>query len=118
MRALESIQNPDAELDQYHPGGVVAIDAKTVVASVPAEAYEVLPQEAGLSQLLKSGALSRNGNKEFLINKEMRFPGGLSGAHSVRFLLRRGVPKPSGHPGHSIVMSEETGEQLKFERAR
>jgi Ca2+-binding EF-hand superfamily protein len=116
VRAVESAQNPDTDLDRYHPGGVVTIDAKSIVASVPVESYEVLPQEAGLSQLLKSGVLSRNGNREFIINKEMRFPGGLTGAHSVRFLLRRGVPNPSGHPGHSTVISEETGEQLKFER--
>lgn len=118
MRALETTQNPDAELDRFHPGGVVTIDAKVVVASVPVEPYEVLPQEAGLSQLVKSGALSRNGSNEFLINKEMRFPGGLNGAHSVKFLLRRGVPTPSGHPGHSTVISEETGEQLKFDNPR
>jgi hypothetical protein len=48
----------------------------------------------------------------------MRFPGGLTGAHSVNFLLRRGVPKPSGHPGHSTVVSEDTGEKLTFERAQ
>jgi Ca2+-binding EF-hand superfamily protein len=118
MRALETTQNPDAELDRFHPGGVVTIDAKAVVASVPVEPYEVLPQEAGLSQLVKSGALSRNGSNEFLINKEMRFPGGLNGAHSVKFLLRRGVPTPTGHPGHSTVISEETGEQLKFDNPR
>jgi len=45
----------------------------------------------------------------------MRFPAGLTGA---RFLLRRGVPKPAGHPGRSTVVSEETGEKLTFERAQ
>jgi Ca2+-binding EF-hand superfamily protein len=118
VRAVETVQNPDSELDRYHPGGVVTIDPKTVVASATVESYDVLPQEAGLSQLLKSGVLSRNGSREFLINKEMRFPGGLTGAHSVNFLLRRGVPKPSGHPGHSTVVSEDTGEKLTFERAQ
>jgi hypothetical protein len=71
-----------------------------------------------LSQLLKSGVLTRNGQGEYLINKKMRFPAGLTGAHSAKFLLLRGVPKPEGQPGHSRVVSEETGELLKFEPAR
>ena len=110
-------QNVEQSLDRFHPGGVVTIDAKIVVASAKAEPYEVLPQEAGLSQLVKSGVLTRNENGEFLINKKTRFPAGLTGSHSVRFLLRRDVPKPEGHPGHSTVISEETGETVKFERA-
>lgn len=118
MSVVKPDQNVDQTFDRYHPGGVVAIDAKNVVASAKAEPYEVLPQEAGLSQLVKSGALTRNENGEFLINKMMRFPAGLTGGHSVKFLLRREVPKPEGHPGHSKVVSEETGELVKFEKTR
>ncbi len=117
-----SVVQPDKNMDQtlyrFRPGGVVTVDAKNVVASAKADAYEVLPQEAGLSQLLKSGVLTRNGQGEYLINKKMRFPAGLTGAHSAKFLLLRGVPKPEGQPGHSRVVSEETGEFLKFEPAR
>jgi hypothetical protein len=61
--------------------------------------------------------LTRNENGEFLINKKTRLPAGLTGSHSVKFLLRRDVPKPEGHPGHSTVISEETGETVKFELA-
>lgn len=50
-----------------------------------------------------------------MINKKIRFPAGLAGAHSVKFLLLRGVPKPDGNPGHSTVISEETGEALRFD---
>jgi hypothetical protein len=32
----------------------------------------------------------------------------------VKFLLLRGTPMPDGDPGHSDVVSEETGEKLKF----
>ena len=49
------------------------IDAKTFVASAKAEPYEVLPQEAGLSQLVKSGVLTRNENGEFLIDERRGF---------------------------------------------
>ena len=102
-----------SEFNRFSPGGLIDIDPKTVVASQPAKRYDVLPQQAGLMQLVKSGALSMNQSGEFLIHKKMRFPAGLHGAHSVKFLLLRGVPVPDGDPGHSDVMSEETGQSLR-----
>jgi hypothetical protein len=68
----------------------------------------VLPQEAGLIQLEQSGVLSQNQSGEFLIHRQIRFPAELSGAHGVKFLLLRGVPKPEGDPGHSCVIDEAT----------
>jgi len=88
------------------------IAADQVVASTSAEPYEVLPEQAGLIQLVQSGALTQNALGEFLINRKIRFPAGLAGAHSVKFLLRLGVPEPEGDPGHSTVISEDTGAPL------
>jgi Ca2+-binding EF-hand superfamily protein len=102
--------NLERELHRFNPGGVINVDAKQVVASAPAEPYEVLPQQAGLLQLMKSGALTRNRSGEYLINQKIRIPAGLAGAHSVKFLLRRGVPEPVGDAGHSKIISEETGQ--------
>jgi hypothetical protein len=34
----------------------------------------------------------------------------------VKFLLLRGVPEPDGDPGHSDIISEETGLSLKKAR--
>jgi hypothetical protein len=59
----------------------------------------------------KQGA--RTVASEFRIVRKMRFPAGLSGAHSVRFILARGVPMPDGSPGHSTVISEETGQPVR-----
>jgi hypothetical protein len=95
----------EEELKRSYPGGVVAIDAASVVASEKAVPYEVLPQYAGLLQLVRAGAVSQNSNGEFLIHKKIRFPAGVAGA----FLLLRGVPEPEGDPGHARVISEETG---------
>jgi hypothetical protein len=108
----------EGDLKRFNPGGVVEIDPKRVVASLPAERYQVLPQQAGLLQLVQSGALARNRSGEFLIRRKIRFPAELNGAHSVKFLLLKGVPMPDGDPGHSSVISEETGEALKLERGR
>lgn len=103
----------ERELYRFNPGGVVEIDAAKVVASAPVERYAVLPEQAGLIQLVVSGALTQNRQGEFLINRKIRFPAGLAGAHSVKFLLRRGVPAPDGDPGHSPVISEETGRPVE-----
>jgi hypothetical protein len=104
--------NPAIDLKRYSPGGVIAIDPGRVVASLPVERYEVLPEEAGLVQLLEARKLAQNRTGEYLIKKKIRFPADLYGAHAVRFLLLRGVEPPDGDPGHSVVVSEETGKRI------
>lgn len=96
---------------RYAPGGLKAIDARDVVSAVPAEPYDVLPQEAGLAQLLGNGSLvTLSNSNDFRITRPIaRYPAGLNGAHSVRFLLSSGLPVPAGEAGHSCVISEDTG---------
>jgi Ca2+-binding EF-hand superfamily protein len=102
------------ELRRLNPAGVIEVDPQHVISSLPAERYEVLPQGLGLIQLVHSGAIVRSGHDEYLITRKIRFPAALYGGHSVRFLLLRDVPLPDGDPGHSRVISEETGERVKF----
>lgn len=108
---ITNAPNSDAKSDlfRYSPGGVVDIDPQAVVGSVPAQKYEVMPQQAGLVQLLVSGALVRAKGGEYIVKQKTRFPAGLAGAHSVTFLLPTGVPYPEGDSGHSCVVIEETG---------
>jgi hypothetical protein len=100
---------------RFHPGGVIEVDPALVVSTTPAELYEVLPQGFGLAQLVGTGALEPRGDHFFLggyfyiASAIPRFPAGLYGAHSVTFVLGSGVPYPAGSPGHSCVISEETG---------
>jgi Ca2+-binding EF-hand superfamily protein len=96
----------------YNPGGIVRIDPATVISQQPVTSYDVLPEQAGLVQLLLDGTLTRDAKGRFLIHKAMRFPTGLAGAHSEQFVLLKDVPMPTGSPGHSGVVSEETGQQL------
>jgi Ca2+-binding EF-hand superfamily protein len=103
----------ESDLEQFSPGGIIDIDPRTVVANAPAVRYEVLPGAAGLLQLENSGALTRNQRGEFLIHRKIRFPAGLAPL-SPTFLLLRGVEMPEGHPDGAKVISEETGQQLKF----
>jgi Ca2+-binding EF-hand superfamily protein len=106
------------DLYRYHPGGLVEIDPKSVVSSLPAQAYEVFPQEAGLVQLLQSGALTQNRTGEYIVQKKTRFPTGLAGAHSVKFLILRGTPVPDGDPGHSCVTVEDPSIERRFDPCR
>ncbi|MBI3672727.1 MAG: hypothetical protein HY245_04770 [Rhizobiales bacterium] len=101
-----------ADFNHFNPAGIATIDAAKVVSDTKAEAYEVLPQQAGLLQLVKAGILEITGPGKYRILGKMRYPAGLAGAHSVRFALAKGVPAPSGDPGHSCVVSEETGKPI------
>jgi len=96
------------ELYRSFPGGVIDIDPRTVVANVPVAAYEVLPAEAGLVQLLATGALTQNSSSEYVVRQKIRFPAGLPGP--MTFLIRKGIPYPDGDPGSSCVIMEATGE--------
>ncbi len=95
-----------------HPAGVMAIDPKTVVASRPVSAYEILPGLAGVAQLVASGALARNASGEYLIRQKIRLPGAMFGSRVERFLLLKGVPVPDGDPGDACIYSEETGKPV------
>jgi len=117
QRPTFPIDNPTAihlnhvrrELLTYSRGGVVPIDPAAVVAEQPVARYEVLPEEAGLPQLMLEGALERNQQGEFLIRKAMRFPAGLAAWHAVSFRLPKDIPVPTGDPLRSKVWSEDAG---------
>ena len=51
--------------------GVVRIDPQNVVASAAVAPYEVLPKEAGLVQLEKSGKIEQNPSGEFVIKDKL-----------------------------------------------
>lgn len=126
---------------RFNPAGLADIDPEAVVSALPARHYQTLPQQAGLAQLVEDGALELSGSSRarvvngieivgegrivggnvkrayrvprgYRIAKKMRFPAGLSGAHSVKFILGKGVPFPDGDPGHSRVVDEETGKRV------
>jgi Ca2+-binding EF-hand superfamily protein len=97
------------EMYRFWPGGMIEIDPTTVVGSAPAARYEVLPAQAGLVQLLSSGALTQNSVGEYIVRQKIRFPAGLTGAHAVTFLIMKETPYPDGNPGHSCVIVEESG---------
>ena len=106
------------ELYRFHPLGIDSVAPEDVIARGTVEAYDILPQEAGLLQLLDAGNLTRRADGAYVIEKPFaRFPAGLNGAHGVDFLLMPGIQMPAGDPGHSTVRRVDTGECL-VERCR
>jgi Ca2+-binding EF-hand superfamily protein len=107
--AAKTAALPD-EMRHIHPGGLVEIDPRSVVASQRVERYDVMPEEAGLIRLEQDGAITRNSSGEFLVHRKIRFPAGLYGM--LRFRIQKGTPMPEGDPGHSCVIVEATGMML------
>ncbi|MEJ6402568.1 hypothetical protein [Yoonia sp. 2307UL14-13] len=107
------------DLLRFSPGGIRHLDADNVVSPGDAQDYDVLPQQAGLLQLLLEEKIRYTPDGFYLISEPIaRFPAGLAGAHSVKFMLAEGVPMPGGSPGHSSVYSAETGECVSGFRCR
>ena len=101
----------DAWPERAYPGGIESVMPEDVLSNGTIEPYDVLPRQAGLVQLVRSGHLRVLSDRTFSIDRPIpRFPAGLGGRQSVEFVLRRGVPMPKGDPGHSLVLIEETGE--------
>lgn len=44
----------------------------------------------------------------YVVQRQMTYPSGLYGAHSAAFIILKGVPRPTGNPGHSAVYDWNT----------
>ncbi len=98
---------------RFYDDGVREVDIDTVVSPQEIAQYDILPQQAGLLQLILDGRIRYTPEGQYLIVEEIeRFPAGLAGAHSVKFLLAEGVKMPGGSPSHSSVRSAKTRECL------
>lgn len=102
-----AIRQAQLSLRRFSPGGVTEINARDVKSAVEILPYDVLPQEAGLVQLLQSGALAKDRSGPYVITRKIRIPAGLAGAHLTSFMLADGVPPPAGNAGHSSVKTTD-----------
>lgn len=119
-------------LNHFTPSGVAEVDPHELVTAAPAGRYVTLPQEAGIRQLVRAGALVRVTEAEvriwqerarrrgvaadsaqgawmrdaYRVTRPITVPSGLCGAHSVEFF----VPSPaylSGDPCHSTFYFDD-----------
>src|ERR1051326_7344533 len=124
LALLEELEQPGLARQHFvilrrqpgdHPLALDADDAGRMIArEVRAQARDaaILRASHDLLQLLEEGKLEPGRNGELVVRAPMRYPADLFGASSMRFLVPRGVPVPEGDPGHSCVMSEETGRAI------
>lgn len=120
------------ELNRFTPSGVAEVDPRDLVASAPTGRYVTLPQEAGIRQLVRAGALVRATEADarawreralrrgvadprapfgsaygiYRVTRPITVPSGLCGAHSVSFY----VPSPDhvrGDPCHSTLYFDD-----------
>lgn len=98
----------------YWRWGIVETDPRQVISPAGAKAYRVMPAQAGIAQLLATGAIERGDDSgRFRIVRPIAWiPSRLGGGHRVDFVLARGVPVPPGDLMHSCMLVEETGEML------
>lgn len=97
------------EASRFWPGGVAAIEPRSVTAIAPVGDYAVLPSQAGLAQWIGKGAIRRTADGFRLVRPMPHLPPGMGGAHSVRLIVSRGVPVPPGDPVHSCIVVEDEG---------
>ena len=108
-------------LSRFSSGGVAVVDPTDVVSPYAVEPYEVLPQQAGLIQLVQAGKIRLVGDgtsrEAFeVLEPFVRFPNGLAGAHSVTVIFPDDIPLPTGDAGHSDILRVGEVERAKAER--
>jgi Ca2+-binding EF-hand superfamily protein len=94
---------------RFWPAGIAKLDRRTVVSKTTVAPYEVFPSQAGIAQLIASGAIVHDGTGRDLkiVRPIPRYPARMTGSHSERLIIAKGVPVPSGDPGHSCVKIED-----------
>ncbi|MEP0951254.1 MAG: hypothetical protein ABJG96_04725 [Paracoccaceae bacterium] len=105
-------EDPVDLLLRAFPAGISSsIPEDVVTLAGSAEAYDILPSWAGITQLVDAGALREIGRGTYAIEEPIaRLPAGLG--RRPKFLLRRGVPMPKGASDRNTIVSEDTGECL------
>jgi hypothetical protein len=107
------------EVREVFPAGIAQIDAEAVVSTHPVKRYSVLPERAGLAELVDTGSLAVTGVSrgvrlnggdfkpftvpdKFRISGKIRLPAGAAGT----FMLPRDTPPPEGDLRAICVLSE------------
>jgi hypothetical protein len=120
LAALEPEANHSStenDLLSYNPHGLMNFNVGDVVSEAKAEAYNVLPEHAGLMQLQAQGKITYIGGETgvWKINGPMHFPPGLAGALSTSYFLPKGIAMPQGDRGHSCVFVETANGKIAVE---
>lgn|GEM_PF-710493 len=91
------------------PRGIRDLDPSRIVAPTSVEHYDILPAEFGLAQLTYQGVIepTEHGDEFRLLKPLERFPGALTGASSVSFVLGEGLARPQGEFGRGCLYAAD-----------
>jgi len=100
------------ELMRYLPGGIVQFDANRLHAAGRIEEYPLLPNFAGLLQLVAEGVMTEAGANTYRLNTSIpSLPSEGSGSHGRKILVEDEVAVPQGSFARSTqIIRESTGE--------
>jgi hypothetical protein len=118
------------EVRENFPAGVAQIDVESVISAHPVKRYSVLPERAGLAELVDTGSLAITGMSrgvringgdfkpftspdKFRIYGKLRLPAGAAGT----FMLPRQTPPPEGDLSAACVLSEKDMKPINGSRA-
>jgi hypothetical protein len=93
------------------PGDQVMVEAAfraKAVARAKAIPSVTLPPVAGAEPVASVQAPRVSSHKGYVVLKQFEYPAGLYGAHLANFIVLKGVPEPTGTPGHSSVINLNT----------
>lgn len=90
-----------ARAADFYPGGIGLVDLEQLVTPAAAVPYAILPDRAGIAQLIRDEKVEDHGDGNYTILAPIELPEGLCGAMSATFTLAPGVPAPSGDLCHS-----------------
>jgi Ca2+-binding EF-hand superfamily protein len=107
------------EVRETFPAGIAYVDAGAVISVLPVKHYSVLPERAGLAELVDTGSLAVTGTSRgirindgdfkpftlpdrFRISGKLRLPAGATGT----FILPRQTPPPEGDLSAACILSE------------
>ncbi len=114
-RSPESYRSPNAPLagkaglDEAIRNGLLR-DATRSDALAWADAQSRLPKNTSLPPVAGGSPPSRAPEifNAYVVLKPMTIPAGLYGANSATFFVPKGVPRPTGNPGHSAIFDFNT----------
>lgn len=101
-----------SEAARYWPGGIAMIPPRLIVSPATARSYQVLPSQAGIAQLLGSGAMANSAGGLRIVRAIPHVPPRMGGAHRADITLAAGLPVPEGDLVHACLTVEDSGQVL------
>ncbi len=96
----------------YTPAGVKHFEPEQIISPEPPQIYAVLPQMAGVAQLVGNGSMEWSGWKLRIVKSIPSVPAGMSIGLLANLVIGKGVTLPKGSIGVGCLIEEVTGKYV------